>query len=204
MSGLYERLRADASQHPDTMDQRYGAYAQLLALWRMVHDGANAGQMSMAPKYGDLFHPDRYPFLEGRDFGPRQTLERIEPPRIGDGTIHRVLEKLIVLDAERISYRALDVEHIGSVYETMMGFRLETASGRSVAIKAAKKHGAPATVNLEALLDRNRPSGSSGSGTVPTASSPPRWVRRFGSRVRSTRCMPRSIRFLIATPLRTW
>lgn len=152
VSGLYERLRADASQHPDTMDQRYGAYAQLLALWRMVHDGANAGQMSMAPKYGDLFRPDRYPFLEGRDFGPRQTLERIEPPRIGDGTIHRVLEKLIVLDAERISYRALDVEHIGSVYETMMGFRLETASGRSVAIKAAKKHGAPATVNLEALL----------------------------------------------------
>ena len=152
VSGLYERLRADASQHPDMMDQRYGAYAQLLALWRMVHDGANAGQMSMAPKYGDLFRPDRYPFLEGRDFGPRQTLERIEPPRIGDGTIHRVLEKLIVLDAERISYRALDVEHIGSVYETMMGFRLETASGRSVAIKAAKKHGAPATVNLEALL----------------------------------------------------
>ena len=152
VSGLYERLRADASLHPDTMDQRYGAYAQLLALWRMVHDGANAGQMSMAPKYGDLFRPDRYPFLEGRDFGPRQTLERIEPPRIGDGTIHRILEKLIVLDAERISYRALDVEHIGSVYETMMGFRLETASGRSVAIKAAKRHGAPATVNLEALL----------------------------------------------------
>ena len=152
VSGLYERLRADASLHPDTMDQRYGAYAQLLALGRMVHDGANAGQMSMAPKYGGLFHPDRYPFLEGRDFGPRQTLERIEPPRIGDGTIHRVLEKLIVLDAERISYRALDVEHIGSVYETMMGFRLETASGRSVAIKAAKRHGAPATVDLEALL----------------------------------------------------
>ena len=44
------------------------------------------------------------------------------------------------------------MEHVGAVYETMMGFRLETASGRSVAIKAAKKHGAPATVNLEELL----------------------------------------------------
>ena len=77
---------------------------------------------------------------------------RIDPPLVGDGTIHRVLEKLIVLDAERISYRALDVEHIGSVYETMMGFRLETATGRSVAIKATKKHGAPATVNIEELL----------------------------------------------------
>ena len=42
-----------------------------------------------------------------------------------DGTIYRVLENLLVLDGERISYRALDVEQIGSVYETMMGFRLE-------------------------------------------------------------------------------
>ena len=164
VSGLYERLRSDASVHPDTMDQRYGAYAQLLALWRMVHDGANAPQMTMSPKHGDLFRPDRYPFLEGRDGEARQVLERIDPPRVGDGTIHRVLEKLIVLDSERISYRALDVEHIGSVYETMMGFRLKTALGRSIAIKAAKKHGAPATVNLEALL-----------GTAP--SSRTKWMR---------------------------
>ncbi len=73
-----------------------------------------------------------------------------------DGTIYRALEKLLVLDGERISYRALDVEQIGSVYETMMGFRLETATGRSVAIKAQKKHGAPTTVDLEALLARAR------------------------------------------------
>ena len=57
-----------------------------------------------------------------------------------------------MLDGERISYRALDVEQIGSVYETMMGFRLETATGRSVAIRSQKRHGAPTTVDLEALL----------------------------------------------------
>ena len=155
VSGLYERLHEDAAVHPDTMDQRYGAYAQLLALWRMVHDGARGPNMSLSPRHGDLFHPDRYPFLEGRggDRGEvRQAVERVNPPLVSDGTIHRVLEKLIVLDAERISYRALDVEHIGSVYETMMGFRLETATGRSIAIKAAKKHGAPATINIEELL----------------------------------------------------
>ena len=151
-AALYERLRADAAIHPDTMDQRYGAYAQLLALWRMVHDGAKAAGVSLTPRYGDLFHPDRYPFLEGRSQEPRQVIERINPPLVSDGTVYRVLEKLIVLEAERISYRALDVEHIGSVYETMMGFRLERATGRSVAIRAAKKHGAPATLDLEALL----------------------------------------------------
>ena len=82
----------------------------------------------------------------------RPIRERVEPPLVPDGTIYRVLEKLLVLDGERISYRALDVEHIGSVYETMMGFRLETATGRSAAIRAAKRHGAPATVDVEALL----------------------------------------------------
>ena len=44
------------------------------------------------------------------------------------GPIYRALEKLLVLDGERLSYRALDVEQIGSVYETMMGFRLELAT----------------------------------------------------------------------------
>ena len=44
VTGLYERLRADAAMHPDTMDQRYGAYAQLLALWRMIQDGAKGRQ----------------------------------------------------------------------------------------------------------------------------------------------------------------
>ena len=66
VTGLYERLRADAAMHPDTMDQRYGAYAQLLALWRMVHDGAQGPNIGLAPRHGDLFNPDRYPFLEGR------------------------------------------------------------------------------------------------------------------------------------------
>ena len=155
LAGLYERLREDAALHPDTMDQRFGGYAQLLALFRMVHDGARAGAMRLPPRHGALFDPDRYRFLEGRgEGGARQIDERIDPPLVPDGTIYRVLEKLIVLDGERISYRALDVEHVGSVYETMMGFRLETAEGLTVAIRAAKKQGAPAAVNLNALLEQ--------------------------------------------------
>ena len=155
IAGLYERLRDDAAFHPDTMDQRYGAWTQLIALSRMVHDGAKSGDMHLPPRHGELFDPDAYRFLEGRDAqvaGARSVSQRVEPPLVPDGTIHRVLEKLIVLDGERISYRALDVEHVGAVYETMMGFRLEKATGRSVSIKAMKKHGAPATVSLTGLL----------------------------------------------------
>jgi hypothetical protein len=152
LAGLYERLREDAALNPDTMDQRPGGWAQLLVLFRMIHDGAEAGPMRLPRRHGVLFDPDRFPFLEGRPTSGRQIHERIEPPYVPDGTIYRALEKLLVLDGERISYRALDVEQIGSVYETMMGFRLETATGRSVAIKSQKKGGAPTAIDLEALL----------------------------------------------------
>ena len=154
LAGLYERLREDAALFPDTMDQRYGAWAQLLVLFRMIHDGAESGAMRLPKRHGVLFDPDRFTFLEGRpSSGARQIHERIEPPLVPDGTIYRALDKLLVLDGERISYRALDVEQIGSVYETMMGFRLETATGRSVAVKAQKTHGASSVIDLEALLD---------------------------------------------------
>ena len=109
--------------------------------------------MRLPKRHGALFDPDRFPFLEGRSSGGTRRIDkRIEPPLVPDGTIYRALEKLLVLDGERISYRALDVQQIGSVYETMMGFRLETATGRSIAIKSQKKHGAPTAVDLEALL----------------------------------------------------
>ena len=160
LAGLYQRLREDAALHPDTMDQRFGAWAQLLVLFRLVHDGARdertGGAVSLPERRGALFDPDRFPFLEGRlagaGAGARQRIERVRPPLISDGAVYRVLEKLLVLDGERISYRTLDVEQIGSVYETIMGFRMEVATGRSVAVKPAKKLGAPSTVDLDALL----------------------------------------------------
>jgi hypothetical protein len=58
-----------------------------------------------------------------------------------------VLEKLLIVDGERISYRALDVEQIGSVYEAMMGFELRVARGPSIAVRP--QH---VVVDLQALL----------------------------------------------------
>ena len=155
LAGLYDRLREDAAQHADTMDQRYGAWAQLVVLFRMIHDGAKSGGMKLPARHGSLFDPSRFQFLSQVPVGDEGgNSGRMIPPLVPDGTVYRVLEKLLILDGERISYRALDVEQIGSVYETMMGFRLETATGPSIAIKAQKKNGAPSTIDLEALLSQ--------------------------------------------------
>jgi hypothetical protein len=154
LGNLFERLRADAGRHIDTMDQRYGAWAQVLSLFRVLHDGCKHKKFHIPPRRGHLFDPDGYPFLEGREYGtlapPND--EPFQVPRVSDGVVYRVLRNLLILDGERLSYRTLDVEEIGSVYETMMGFTLQVAGGRSLAIKPKKAHGAPAVVNLEELL----------------------------------------------------
>ena len=70
-------------------------------------------------------------------------------PRVSDGVVYRVLDKLLVLDGERLQYKGLDVEQIGSVYEGLMGFELEVAEGDSLCLKP--EH---VVVNLEELLAR--------------------------------------------------
>ncbi len=154
LSGLFARLVEDEGHHPDTMDQRFGAWAQLISLFRMVYGGsryqvaASAEPVAIPARHGDLFKPERFPFLEGR-------ADRDSPahlPRVPDGTILRVLRNLLYLKEERLSYRSLEVEQIGSVYEAVMGYRVQTATGRSVAIRPEKRHGAPVTIDLDALL----------------------------------------------------
>ena len=136
VAGLYDCLREDAGRYPDTMDQRYGAWAWLLSLFRLVFDGGGHSGFHLPTRHGQLFNPDEYPFLEGRRKGvARVKGERFEALKVSDGCIHRVLEALLVLDGERLSYRALDVEQIGSVYEAMMGFEVERAFSRSIAVK---------------------------------------------------------------------
>ncbi len=153
VTGLFERLRADAGRNPDTMDLRYGAWAQLLTLFRLIYEGGSHGNLRIPARRGYLFDPDRYKFLEGRAASVNKpAADKPDIPRVSDGVIFRVLSNLLVLDGERLSYRTLDVEQIGGVYEKMMGFNLRVAEGRSIAIKPVKAQGAPAAINLEALL----------------------------------------------------
>ena len=89
----------------------------------MVHDGAIDGPdgklVEIPARHGVLFDPDRFPFLEGRPLAQRAGAGRHPACRcVPDGTIFRALENLLFLDGERLCYRALDVEQIGSVYET--------------------------------------------------------------------------------------
>ena len=184
LGGLFARLRANAVAWPDTMDQRFGAWAQLLSIFRLIHGGGGHARLHFVARKGALFDPNRFPFLEGRTeaanekhkfYGrrkkavpgildpqsvsdmegrPSQSLDgKRAIPMIPDASVWKVLRSLMILDGERLSYRTLDVEQIGSVYEAVMGFRVELTFGRSIAVASPKRTGAATIVNLDRLIE---------------------------------------------------
>jgi hypothetical protein len=142
---LYAQLLDDDAHHEDTMDERRGAWSRLLALFRLVHGGG--GRDWIRGRGGKLFDRDAFPFLEGRD----TKSDPPSPATVSDGCVLRILELLLSLGGDRLSYRTLDVEQIGSVYETVMGFTVETRRGRALAIKAGKNDKTPVFVDVAAL-----------------------------------------------------
>ncbi|MGY4608598.1 hypothetical protein ACVW16_007010 [Bradyrhizobium sp. USDA 4474] len=151
---LYARLLVDEALNPDTMDERRGGWGQLLAAFRLIHGGHPDW---VTGRGGKLFDPEAFPFLEGRSSGSARTEAVILS--VSDGTILRILHGLMTIEGrglsgerirERLSYRSLDVESIGSVYETVMGFTASRATERMIALRDEKK--LPNFIGLDALL----------------------------------------------------
>jgi hypothetical protein len=142
---LHAKLTADAARYPDTMEERRGAWARLLVLFRLVHKGGGDGFIK--GRGGDLFDPAIYPLLLGQDAPD----DRIAPATVSDGCILGILDKLLILGGERLSYRTLDVEQIGSVYETVIGFTVETMNGPALALRGGKNDKVPVFVDLAEL-----------------------------------------------------
>lgn len=143
--GLFDRLQDDHGAHPDSMARRFGAYGRLTALFRAVYLGVQHDDLTMPARRGTLFSPQEYPFLEGWD-GEPGAAPIVDPaaraavrlPSVDDETVYQVLERLLVLRRQRLSYRALDVEQIGSVYEALMGYHVVRLEGDAVCVKPAK------------------------------------------------------------------
>jgi hypothetical protein len=135
VGGLALRLRQDRADYQKAMEGRRGAWATLLSLFRLVYDGGGSTEAYLPARHGDLFDPETYPFLEGRTADTAYTDGPLTSvPSISDDVVEQVLTKLLLLDGQILSYRALDVEQIGSVYEGIMGFMVEGATGPSVGI----------------------------------------------------------------------
>jgi len=117
ISSLRMQLRADSEE---ILERRRSAWSRLLALFRGVYGGIDHPTLRLPALGGSLFDPDRYPFLEGRKKGTSWRSDPAEPLPIDDRTVLLLLEAIQTFEGRTLSYRALDVEQIGHVYEGLL------------------------------------------------------------------------------------
>lgn len=125
-------LRDQLREVPDEnlLTYRHDAWSRLLATFRAIYAGVEHDQMRLPAYGGALFDPDRFTFLEGRPAGTRWQDEPAQPLPISNRTVLHLLEALQFLqmrlpggggsEPRRLSFRALDIEQIGHVYEGLL------------------------------------------------------------------------------------
>lgn len=117
VSTLRMQLRAESDE---ILERCRAAWSRLLAVFRAVFGGIDHPTLRLPAMGGSLFDPDRFPFLEGRLKGTSWRQHRAEPLPIDDRTVLLLLEAIQVFEGRALSYRALDVEQIGHVYEGLL------------------------------------------------------------------------------------
>ncbi len=147
ISTLGAQLRTQADQHgEEVLERGFDAWSRLLATFRVVYGGVHHENLNLPAYGGSLFDPDRFPFLEGRRAGNRLSVNGnptdeetdslntdpliTDPLPINNRTTLHLLEALQILqvkvpggggaEARRLSFRALDIEQIGHVYEGLL------------------------------------------------------------------------------------
>ena len=154
VSTLSELLRERADQHgEELLERRHDAWCRLLATFRAVHAGVEHEAMRLPPYGGTLFDPNRYPFLEGRAAGTQWQTTSAKPLPINNRVVLHLLEALQVLrvkvsggnrsssgqyEARRLSFRALDIEQIGHVYEGLLDHTAKRANDVILGLAGAK------------------------------------------------------------------
>ncbi|MEQ8853605.1 DNA methyltransferase [Gimesia sp.] len=131
VSTLREQLRTTADNHgEEILESRKDAWSRLLTTFRAVYSGVQHERMKLPPYGGNLFNPDRFPFLEGRE--PKTSWQDTpsQPLPINNRTVLHLLEALQVLqvrlpgggpaEPRKLSFSALDIEQIGHVYEGLL------------------------------------------------------------------------------------
>src|SRR5206468_7169818 len=105
-------------------------------------------RLTLPPYGGSLFDPDRFVFLEGRAPGSSWRDTTATPLPVNNRTVLHLLEALQVLqvrvpgggpaEARRLSFRALDIDQIGHVYEGLLDHTAKRAKEPCLGLAGTK------------------------------------------------------------------
>jgi Eco57I restriction-modification methylase/restriction-modification enzyme MmeI-like protein len=154
---LLTRLENAYRLVPEKLEKSYEAYSQLLATFHLVHAGSSDPDIHVAPYGGRLFDPSRYPLLEGRrKNGSWPTSAEPEPLSVRDSVVREILRSLKYARGDGgvvqwVSYRTLEVEQIGHMYESLLDRRVARAppGGALFLLRAADRDASPTITEAE-------------------------------------------------------
>ena len=159
---LRESLQQECIENPEILETRTTAWHRLLSTSRAVHSGVYHDELWVPAYGGDLFDPDRFPFLEGRPANSTWRTTTGTPIAVTDLDVLAILDALLLLrfrgsGAVRLSYRNVHVEQIGHIYERLLDHDAVTAEHVVLALRG--KPGEEPEIglpDLEAKKDRRR------------------------------------------------
>lgn len=158
LSTLRVRLREDADRNGvEVLERRHDAWSRMLAIFRAIYGGVEHESLRMPALGGSLFDPDRFPLLEGRAKGTSWRDTPSVPLPIDNRTVLLLLDALQLLEqkggAQLLSYRALDVEQIGHVYEGLLEYTVAKLDKVIVGLIGSQRvrHPSIALTELESL-----------------------------------------------------
>lgn len=139
ISTMHNQLREQADQQAEeVLGLRFDAWSRLLAVFRIVYGGVEYIDLRLPAYGGRLFDPDRFPFLEGRKPGTSWRDIPAAPLLIDNRTVLHLLNALQYLQVKvpgggpaeprRLSFRGLDIEQIGHVYEGLLDHTAKRAA----------------------------------------------------------------------------
>lgn len=140
LSTLRMQLRAESDE---ILERRWDAWSRLLAVFRAVYGGIEHENLRLPALGGSLFDPDHFPFLEGRARGSDWRTDVATPLPIDNRTVLLLLEAIQQFQGRTLSYRALDVEQIGYVYEGLLERTVKRTAEVTLELDATKSAQSP-------------------------------------------------------------
>ncbi|WP_256077685.1 BREX-1 system adenine-specific DNA-methyltransferase PglX [Massilia sp. YIM B04103] len=140
LSTLRMQLRKESEE---ILERRWDAWSRLLAIFRAVFGGIEHENLRLPALGSSLFDPDRFPFLEGRAKGSNWRTDAAIPLPIDNRTVLLLLEAIQQFQGRTLSYRALDVEQIGYVYEGLLERTVKRTDEVTLELDATKSAKTP-------------------------------------------------------------
>ncbi len=133
-------LRMQLRKVPEEiLERRWDAWSRLLAIFRAVFYGVEHESLRLPALGSSLFDPDHFPFLEGRAKDSSWRTDTAKPLPIDNRTVLLLLEAIQQFQGRTLSYRALDVEQIGYVYEGLLERTVRRTDEVTLELAATKK-----------------------------------------------------------------